>query len=91
MDKYKNIISRIEEEQRADEEQRKLHRKYKDIEKNVIIKEKGNFVEYILRISANIILAILAAIGLLALIYKNPRMELISVIEETINQIINMF
>lgn len=91
MDKYKNIKNKIEREQKVKEEQRKLHKKYKDIESDVVIKEKGNLIEYILRTVANIVLAILAAIGLLAIIYDSPRMELINVIKETINQIITMF
>lgn len=91
MDKYKNIKNKIEREQKSKEEQRKLHKKYKEVDGNIVIKEKGNLIEYVLRTIANIALAILAAIGLLAIIYKEPRMELISVIKETIEQIIGMF
>lgn len=91
MDKYKNIKNKIEREQKSKEEQRKLHRKYKEVDGDIVIKEKGNLIEYVLRTTANIALAILAAIGLLAIIYKEPRMELISVIKETIKQVISMF
>lgn len=91
MDKYKNIKNKIEREQKVKEEQRKLHKKYKDIGSDVVIKEKGNLIEYILRIVANIVLAILAAIGLLAIIYDSPRMELINVVKETFDQIMSMF
>lgn len=91
MDKYKNIKNKIEREQKSKEEQRKLHKKYKEVDGDIVIKEKGNLIEYVLRTTANIALAILAAIGLLAIIYKEPRMELISVIKETIKQLISMF
>ncbi len=91
MDKYKNIKNKIEREQKSKEEQRKLHKKYKEVDGDIVIKEKGNLIEYVLRTTANIALAILAAIGLLAIIYKEPRMELISVIKETIKQVISMF
>lgn len=91
MDKYKNIKNKIEREQKSKEEQRKLHKKYKEVDGDIVIKEKGNLIEYVLRTTANIALAILAAIGLLAIIYKEPRMELISVIKETIKQVIGMF
>lgn len=91
MDKYKNIKNKIEREQKSKEEQRKLHKKYKEVDGDVVIKEKGNLIEYVLRTTANIALAILAAIGLLAIIYKEPRMELISVIKETIKQVMGMF
>lgn len=91
MDKYKNIKNKIEREQKAKEEQKKLHKKYKEVDSDIVIKEKGNLIEYIIRTTANVALAILAAIGILAIIYKEPRMELVSVIKETINQIIGMF
>lgn len=91
MDKYKNIKNKIEREQKVKEEQRKLHKKYKEVDGDIVIKEKGNLIEYVLRTTANIALSILAAIGLLAIIYKEPRMELISVIKETIKQVMGMF
>lgn len=78
----REIINR----QKDKENQRRLREKYN--EKNDIrIVEKSHFLEHMIRIIASIILYILAAVGLLCLIYPDSRDVLFNIVINTINEI----
>jgi len=88
-----SIYSRKRQMIRERKEQEALKEKY-DIEEDVIIKETDNMGKFLIRTSssiirllANIILAILAAIGITALAYPTVRQELISVVTAAIESI----
>lgn len=93
--KYKNRLNeKIAEERAFEKEQQKLRKKYKVQDEGVIQIKKARLIEILIknsvaliRVVATIILLILASIGLIALIYVNPRMELINIITEAIKQI----
>lgn len=87
MAKYKeSLVKKIRIEQEENQKQKRLQEKY-GINENVRIVERNNmgkfFVKTIgkcIRITAVIILFILAAIGLTALIYPEIRQELLQVL-----------
>jgi len=87
MAKYKeSLVKKIRIEQEENQKQKKLQEKY-GINENVRIVERNNmgkfFVKTIgkcIQIVAVIILFILAAIGLIALIYPEIRQELLQVL-----------
>ena len=87
MAKYKeSLVKKIRIEQEENQKQKKLQEKY-GINENVRIVERNNmgkfFVKTIgkcIRITALIMLFVLAAIGLIALIYPEIRQELIQVL-----------
>ncbi len=93
--KFKNILS---EEIKFEETQEKLHAKHKDIPDDKIIIEKSNtfkftisFIASVFKIASEIILVILASIGIISLVYKEPREDLIIIFKEIYKTILSMF
>lgn len=95
MGKYrKSIVGDIEEKRQFEREQEALKQKYQlDTEKIVV--EKSNMVKFavrtftgLIRITATILLFILAALGLMTLIYPVPREELLKVLHTIYLQIV---
>lgn len=87
MAKYKeSLVKKIRIEQEENQKQKKLQEKY-GISENVRIVERNNMGKFLvrtmgrcIRITALIMLFVLAAIGLIALIYPEIRQELIQVL-----------
>lgn len=87
MAKYKeSLVKKIRIEQEENQKQKKLQEKY-GISENVRIVERNNIGKFLvrtmgrcIRITALIMLFVLAAIGLIALIYPEIRQELIQVL-----------
>ena len=87
MAKYKeSLVKKIRIEQEENQKQKKLQEKYGQNE-NVRIVERNNMGKFLvrtmgrcIRITALIMLFVLAAIGLIALIYPEIRQELIQVL-----------
>lgn len=87
MAKYKeSLVKKIRIEQKENQKQKKLQEKY-GISENVRIVERNNMGKFFvrtmgrcIRITALIMLFVLAAIGLIALIYPEIRQELIQVL-----------
>lgn len=87
MAKYKeSLVKKIRIEQEENQKQKKLQEKY-GINENVRIVERNNMGKFLvrtmgrcIRITALIMLFVLAAIGLIALIYPEIRQELIQVL-----------
>ena len=87
MAKYKeSLVKKIRIEQEENQKQKKLQEKY-GISENVRIVERNNMGKFLvrtmgrcIRITTLIMLFVLAAIGLIALIYPEIRQELIQVL-----------
>ncbi|MFR4917111.1 MAG: hypothetical protein ACLUB7_13710 [Coprococcus phoceensis] len=88
MAKYKeSLVKKIRIEQEENQKQKKLQEKYGIQNENVRIVERNNMGKFLvrtmgrcIRITALIMLFVLAAIGLIALIYPEIRQELIQVL-----------
>ncbi len=97
MNKYQKFIDKRLEQKNIKENQEKLHTKHKDIPEDKIIIEKSNtfkfilsFIASIVKITAEILLVILASIGIISLIYKEPRQDLIIIFEDIYQTILSM-
>lgn len=95
MAKLKNgIMDNILKEKEGQQKQEDLRKKYQVDDKEVMIVEKNNMIKFfirviggVIRIAATIIILLLAAIGLLTLLYPEIRVELVAVLEEIYKQI----
>ena len=88
MGKYDKATEKIIEEQEFKKAQRLLRKKYKIEDDNVIVKEKSGLIKFlittggrIIRVAASIVVYILAALGLLSLIYPAARAALIQTLQ----------
>lgn len=89
-----NLVNKIEEKRVFEEKQNVLKEKHGIGEENVIIVEKTNMVKFfiqtvirVIKILATISILVLAAIGLLTIVYpelRNPFMELLNSFREQI-------
>lgn len=71
----RSLVSQIKEQQEFEKQQKELKRKHRIDEKNVIVVEKSNMTKFLIRtignvvrISATILILILASIGLTTLL-----------------------
>lgn len=92
------LMEELEEKQRVQEEQEKLHKKHDVEDENIMIVEKSNMVKFsvktvssIIRTAATIALLVLAAIGLISILYPAPRNELLNIYHDTIQQLKSLF
>lgn len=93
MSKYQKAAQRIKEDARFRQQQEKLHAKYEEPE-DVIIKETSNMAKFtvktlgtILRMVATVVVMILAAVGIMSLVYGNVRYELMLVMDSIFTQL----
>lgn len=99
MPKIKNgLIRKRKEELRAETEQESLREKHHIADRNVMIVEKGSVVRSVayiagsvVRYCALILLVLLAVIGILAIIYPEPREALWKILLNAIDTIRNCF
>lgn len=94
MEIKKGLIQEYEEQLREEAAQEKLREKY-DVPDNVKIVEKKTTLQFIVRTAGVIIrtafgalMIVLAAAGLIAIIYPQPRAELFSVLLDAWKQIL---
>ena len=94
----KSLVSQIKEKQEFDKQQNELKRKHGIEEKNVIVVEKSNMTKFLIRtignlirISATIIILILASVGLTTLLYPHIRNEFLTILYQIMNQMISFF
>ena len=83
-----------EDELQEEKKQRKLKEKFGIKGKNVVVVERTNMVKFIIRtmaaiirLVATILLIGLAFIGILALVYEEPRKELVEILWNALEQI----
>lgn len=96
----KRFLEAYEESREEQVEQRKLHEKHKIADENIVVVEKNNMIKFsvrsaaaLVRMAASILLLILAAIGLLCLIYPDTRTEFMQIANHLyiqVKQYINM-
>ena len=99
MPKIKNgLIRKRKEELRAETEQESLREKHHIADRNVMIVENGSVVRSVayiagsvVRYCALILLVLLAVIGILAIIYPEPREALWKILLNAIDTIRNCF
>lgn len=90
----RGLVSEIKERQEKKLQQDRLHQKYHMDEENILIVEKNNSFKFtvkmissFIRLVAIISILVLAAIGLAAIFYPEPRHELYQVLQDIIHQL----
>lgn len=85
----KGFISEYEETIAEKKRQEDLRKRYKIEKENVVVVEKNNVIKTIalltgrlVRITASVLIAILAGIGLIAIFYETPRNEILRMLSE---------
>lgn len=98
MGKYDKFRDAVREEKEYQREQRRLHRMHKEIDPDAVIVEKVNMLKFLLSYFRGIgkalcgtAMILLAAIGLLALLYPAPRGEVVRVLAEITAEIRGFF
>lgn len=94
----KRFMEALEEEEEREKEQERLHVKHKIADENVVVVEKSNMLIFsiksisaAIRIGATLILLILAATGLLCIVYPETRQALLRVMEQLVGQVNQLF
>lgn len=94
----RSLVSQIKEQQEFEKQQKELKRKHRIDEKNVIVVEKSNMTKFLIRtignvvrISATILILVLASIGLTTLLYPQIRNELLIILHQIIEQLVSFF
>ncbi|MEF9839454.1 MAG: hypothetical protein RR869_08690 [Lachnospiraceae bacterium] len=82
----KGFVTGIKKEEEKKQEQIKLHKKHHIVDDGVLVVEKDNMTKFtirslvgLVRLVATIILCLLAAIGLLTMIYPEVRSEFLAI------------
>ncbi len=85
----KQFIAAYEDVQEKEKEQQKLHTKHKIEDENVVVVEKSNLISFSIKslaafihMAAGIAILILAAIGLLCLVYPGTRSEFMEIVNQ---------
>lgn len=85
----KQFLVAYEDQQEKEKQQQKLHLKHKIEDENVVVVEKSNLISFsvksivaIVHMAAGIAILILAAIGLLCLVYPDTRKEFIEIMNQ---------
>lgn len=94
MSKFKKKLVETARKEREEQQKQELLRKKYHIEENVKVVEQDNIYTFTVRLMislvrtiATIILVILAAIGLLALVYPQPRSDLLTLLNQVSDQL----
>ena len=93
--KYKtNLKKKVLEERGFQEKQSELKEKYDIADEEIVVVEKSNTLKFLIRslaslirITATIVLITLAFIGLVAIVYPEPRNELLQIWEMILGQL----
>lgn len=95
MSKFKNgMAAEFEEQLEKERQQKMLHEKHNIEDENVVVVEKSGIYRLLVSLCktiAAVIVFCLAAVGLLSLVYPEPRNEMISILESAISQVIDFF
>lgn len=90
----KGIVAEIKKQKQFEKEQQDLHRKYDQIGQETVIIEKNNMVKFFVRTCIGIVkamcailLLLLAAIGLMTLVYPEIRSEFLFTVQKIFNEI----
>ena len=90
----KKFMEALEELQEQEKKQERLHEKHDITDANVIIVEKNNMIKFsvrsiatIVRLLATCVILVLAAVGMLCIIYPETRQPLAGICEQLIGQL----
>ena len=93
-----SLVSQVKAQEATVQEQKSLHEKHNIEDENIIVVEKSNMTKFlistiggVIRTLSTIILLILAIIGLTAIIYPEPRADLIDIMFDLVDQIKHLF
>ncbi|MGO5549742.1 hypothetical protein ACTQW9_10760 [Lachnospiraceae bacterium LCP19S3_B12] len=95
MEKYRRgLVGEIKQEFEQEEEQERLHEKYQEQDPDVVIVETSNTMKFLIRTAGGVVktlaviaLLVLAAAGLLALVYPETRDGLQKICEQSLEQL----
>ena len=95
MAKFNNVlVTGYRQQQEQEKKQNELKSKHHIDDPNVVVVEKNNMAKFtiktlisVLRTTANILLVLLAIIGVLALIYPETRAGLLEIWKDTVNNL----
>ena len=95
--KYKKgLVKDIEEKKEFQKAQNRLKERHHIDQEEVIVVEKSNMTKFLIQTAGNIIRIIagitvfaFAVIGMAAMIYPDPRMELIEISKKVIEELLN--
>ncbi|MGF6376717.1 hypothetical protein M2140_001795 [Clostridiales Family XIII bacterium PM5-7] len=97
MGKYQKASEKVVREKEFLQEQKALHKKYEEVESNVVIKEKSNSFKFavktfkgLVQVVAHILLILLAIIGCGTLVYPTIRVEFLSVLHKVWQEALTM-
>lgn len=92
------LVKEIEEKKQFEKEQNILKTKHSISDANIIIVEKNHIFKFITNLIVDvfklifkIILLLLAFIGLVSLVYPQPRQEILKIIIDTYSELIHYF
>lgn len=96
-DNGKQLIKKFKAEEEEKHEQEELKAKH-NIEADVYVVEKNNTFKFLLRgaytllrVVSSVVLIVLAAVGILSIVYPETRRELIIVLTDILNNLMSMF
>ncbi len=98
MGRYRDILyAKLETEREEERRQEILHRRYDIDDEDVVVVEKNHFIKFFITLFirtvqfvALLCIFCLTAAGILALVYPEPRRELLEILEHTIWEITDL-
>ena len=97
MSKYAKLRRIMDEEREYTADQARLHEKHDEVPEDAVIVEKSTavrsaltFLKWILQAAAGALFILLAAVGIITLLYPDVRAEFFLVINEMINEVKSM-
>ena len=92
-----SFMKAAREDLEREAEQKRLHEKHQEVSEQTVIIEKDNMIKFtirmitkLIRLTATITILILAAIGLISMVYPQIRSVLVEVLLEILRQAQNM-
>lgn len=97
MSKYAKLRRIMDEEREYTADQARLHEKHDQVPEDAVIVEKStavrstfSFLEWMLQAAAGVLLIVLAAVGIITLLYPDVRSAFFIVLQEMISEVKSM-
>ena len=92
--KEKALVEKIKQEEEQEQHQEKLREKHGTEDENVVVVEKFSMTKFLVRTfvifvktTVSIAILVLASLGLIAVIYEEPRTQLFEIIQSGFNML----
>lgn len=92
--KEKALVEKIKQEEEQEQHQEKLREKHGIEDENVVVVEKFSMTKFLVRTfvifvktTVSIAILVLASLGLIAVIYEEPRTQLFEIIQSGFNML----